>query len=129
MFSEAEIAYLKTQRLGRVATVSSRSQPDVAPVVYDFDGTYFYIPGLDIEQTLKCKNVRRNPRVAFVVDDLESVDPWKPRGIRVHGTAEVMQHKSRFGQGTHIRVRPLKKFVWGIAAPAIVDGRPNITRG
>ena len=38
MFSERELAYLRSQRLARIATVSRRSQPDVAPVGYAFDG-------------------------------------------------------------------------------------------
>jgi pyridoxamine 5'-phosphate oxidase family protein len=28
--------------------------------------------------------------VAFLVDDLESVNPWRPRGIEVRGEAEVL---------------------------------------
>jgi pyridoxamine 5'-phosphate oxidase family protein len=41
MFSEKESAYLKSQRVARIATASKRLQPDVAPVGFDFDGTYF----------------------------------------------------------------------------------------
>ena len=128
MFTETEIAYLRTQRLGRIATTSKIGQPDVAPVVFDFDGTHFYVPGLELQRTLKFKNIQDNPRVAFVVDDLQSVDPWTPRGIRVHGTADAIPHRSRFGAGTYIRIIPRKKYVWGIDEPAIIDGKPNIKR-
>jgi pyridoxamine 5'-phosphate oxidase family protein len=41
MFSENEITYLKSQRIARIATASAQLQPDVAPVGFDFDGTYF----------------------------------------------------------------------------------------
>jgi hypothetical protein len=51
MFSEKEIAYLKSQRLGRIATASKKSQPDVAPVGFDFDGTYFYVGGVNFPKT------------------------------------------------------------------------------
>jgi len=84
MFSETEIAYLKTQPLARIATVSKDGQPDVAPVCFDFDGTYFYVGRvMDLAKTLKFKNVQTNPRVALVIDDLESLEPFTPRGIKV----------------------------------------------
>src|SRR6266481_4671005 len=90
MFSEKDRNYLKTQRLARIATVSEQSQPDVAPVGYEFDGEYFYVGGRTMTATFKYKNVKANPEVALVVDDLESVesvDPWRPRGIRVMAPA------------------------------------------
>jgi len=64
MFSEKEIAYLKSQRLARVATVSKEAQPDVAPVGFDFDGTYFYVGGVNLPKTLKYKKTQNNPSVA-----------------------------------------------------------------
>ncbi len=91
MFSEKEIAYLKSQRLARIATVSKDLQPDVAPVGFEFDGSYFYIGGLDIKRTLKYKNTLSNPRATLVVDDLESTDPWMPRGIKVRGLTEIVE--------------------------------------
>ncbi|HXG67084.1 MAG TPA: PPOX class F420-dependent oxidoreductase, partial [Blastocatellia bacterium] len=71
MFSEQEIAYLKSQRLARIATVSKAMQPDVAPVGFEFDGEHFYIGGLQQTKTLKYKNVfNGNTKVALVVDDM-----------------------------------------------------------
>jgi pyridoxamine 5'-phosphate oxidase family protein len=87
IFSENERDYLKSQRLGRIATAPMSSsngsvQPDVVPVGFDFDGEYFYIGGMNILKSTKYKNVLKNNKVAFVVDDLRTVDPWDPRGIR-----------------------------------------------
>lgn len=59
MFSEKEIAYLTSQRLARIATASKELQPDVAPVGFDFDGTYFYVGGVNLPTTLKYKNISR----------------------------------------------------------------------
>ncbi len=70
MFSEQEAAYLGSQRLARIATVSAKAQPDVAPVGFEFLGEHFYVSGLSLKNTLKYKNVRANKRVALVVDDL-----------------------------------------------------------
>jgi len=114
MFSEKDRNYLKSQRLPRIATVSKQSQPDVAPVGYEFDGEYFYIGGRSMTATFKYKNVKANPKVALVVDDLESVDPWKPRGIRVQGTGELVHRRGYAGEGEYIRIRPQKVRSWGI---------------
>src|SRR5437870_10950798 len=38
----------------------------------------------------KWRDVHSNAKVAFVVDDLASVQPWAPRGIEIRGTAEVL---------------------------------------
>lgn len=43
VFSEAEVNYLKSQRLARVASASLRGVPEVSPVGYEFDGKFFYI--------------------------------------------------------------------------------------
>jgi hypothetical protein len=51
MFSEKEIAYLQSQRLARIATVSSNGEPDVAPVGFTFDRDRFLIGGIDLRRT------------------------------------------------------------------------------
>ncbi len=86
MFSDKEVAYLRSQRLARIATVSQRLQPDVVPVGFEFDGMYFYIGGLHNPATTKYQNVAHgNTKVALVIDDLESIDPWRPRQIKIYG--------------------------------------------
>lgn len=42
MLAEEETNYLRSQRLARLATVSSKGQPDVSPVGFEFDGKNFY---------------------------------------------------------------------------------------
>ncbi len=117
MFSEQEIAYLKAQRLARIATVAPDGQPDVAPVGFEYDGNYFYISGRDPENTRKFRNLREgNNKVALVVDDLESVQPWRPRGIRVYGTAEFVEREGRFGRKRYMRITPHTSWSWGIEA-------------
>jgi pyridoxamine 5'-phosphate oxidase family protein len=91
-FSAAEIAYLQSQRLGRLATVGQNSQPHVVPVGFRFNPALDTIDvgGHDFAKRKKFSDVQRNPRVAFVVDDLASVSPWRPRMIEIRGTAEVL---------------------------------------
>jgi pyridoxamine 5'-phosphate oxidase family protein len=114
MFSATEVAYLASQRLARIATASQALQPDVAPVGFDFDGTYFYVGGRNIPTTLKYKNTQTNPYVALVIDDLESITPWRPRGIKIHGLADRTTRDGYAGAGTYIRITPQKKWSWGI---------------
>lgn len=128
MFSEREVEYIKGQRLARIATVSQESQPDVAPVVFEFDGAYFYIGGLDVKRTLKYKNVQTNPKVALVVDDLESVSPWRPRGVKVHGRAELVSRKGQLGLGDYIRIAPEIYWSWGIENPVFQGDKAVIKK-
>ena len=128
MFSAKEISYIESQRLARIATASEELQPDVAPVGFDFDGTCFFVGGLSLPTTLKYKNVQRNPRVSLVIDDLESTNPWRPRGIKIHGMADLTTREGYAGGGTYIRIRPKEKWSWGIEEPAIKDGKPVTSR-
>ena len=85
MFSKPEADYLKSQLLARIATVNSAGQPDVVPVGLEFDGENFWIGSHDQDiffRGIKYKNVKNgNKLVSLVIDDLESVDPWKPRCV------------------------------------------------
>ncbi len=106
-FTEEEAAYLKSQPLARIATVGPDGQPDVSPVSFEFDGTHFYVGGWAPEQTRRFRNVKAgNARVALVVDDLVSADPWTPRFPRVYGSAELVERQGRFGPGRYMRITP-----------------------
>jgi pyridoxamine 5'-phosphate oxidase family protein len=127
MFSQKETEYLRSQRLARIGTASSTTgdsiQPDVVPVGFDFDGQYFYVSGMNLIKSTTYKNVQKNPKVALVIDDLNSVNPWEPRGIRVYGTADIVTRQGGYMQqtdhpsATYIRIKPLKKWSWGIETP------------
>lgn len=86
-FTEKEAEYLVEQRLGRIATASPDLEPHVVPVGFEFDGSYIYFGGWSLGRTLKFRNIMRNNKVAFVVDDLVSMRPWRVRGIEIRGIA------------------------------------------
>ena len=106
-FSEKEWTFLKEQRLGRLATVSPNMQPHVVPVAFEFDGSYIYFGGWNLKKSLKFRNILQNNKVAFVVDDLVSVNPWAPRGIEIKGIAEILRGKD------YVKIVPFKKSSWG----------------
>ena len=117
-YSEPEIQYLKSQRLARIATATLQGKPDVSPVAFEFDRTHFFVGSHSQEiflSTRKYKNVKDgNKQVALSIDDLESVQPWKPRGIKVNGTAEIVEHNGMFGPGQYLQITPTVSWSWGI---------------
>ena len=118
-FTEEEIAYLKSQPLARIATVGADDQPDVAPVGFEFDGTYFYVGGHAPEKTRKYLNVQAgHAKVALVVDDMVSTSPWTPRFLRVYGTAELIERSGQFDSVHHLRITPDISWSWNL------EGRP-----
>jgi pyridoxamine 5'-phosphate oxidase family protein len=96
IFSQKEIEYLKSQRLARIATAAVSTQdertvqPDVVPVGFDFDGEYLYVGGMNLLKSTKYRNVLKNNKVALVIDDLKSIDPCDPRGMKIYGTADIV---------------------------------------
>jgi len=119
-FTDAEIAHASGQRLGRLATVGPTGQPHVVPVGFRYNPEHdtIDIGGHDFAKRKKFTDVRANPKVAFVVDDLASVSPWRPRGIEIRGKAEILPSGGeRFGPGYDLeifRVRPRRIVSWGI---------------
>jgi pyridoxamine 5'-phosphate oxidase family protein len=91
-FSPAEVAYLDSQRLARIATSGSGGQPHVVPVSFRYnpDTDTIDVGGHGFAKRKKYRDVQSNPRVAIVVDDLASIDPWRPRMIEIRGEAEVL---------------------------------------
>jgi pyridoxamine 5'-phosphate oxidase family protein len=113
------IAYLSTQRLGRLATVDSRGAPQNNPVGFWYNaelGT-IDIGGLRLGATRKFRNLDANPNVAFVVDDLASVQPWRVRCVEIRGRAEALRDQPPLMQGMSpeiIRIHPERVISFGL---------------
>lgn len=111
-FGEAELAYLRGERrLGRLATVGNDGTPHVVPVGWGYNERHGSIDvgGRDFERTKKYRDVQRSGRAAFVVDDLASTNPWRPRGVEVRGRAEALG-----GERPLIRIHPERIVSWGL---------------
>jgi pyridoxamine 5'-phosphate oxidase family protein len=112
VFTRAELAYLHDQRrLGRVATVGGDGMPHVAPVgwAHNLELDTIDVGGREAERTKKFRDVARNGRAAIVIDDLASVDPWRPRGLEVRGRAEAIREPEAL-----IRIYPERIVSWGL---------------
>lgn len=128
-FTDDEVAYLRTQPVARLATVSPTGQPDVVPVAIELDLPHLWICGAS-EQVLRTRKIRNitagNHHVALVFDDVVSVDPFIARGIRIYGTAEEpVQRTGMVGPGYYMRVTPVTSWSWNLAGePAGQDWYP-----
>lgn len=114
VFTPAELRYLTGGRqLGRIATVGADGTPHVVPVswIYNAARDAIDIGGHNLEGSKKFRDVARTGRAAIVIDDLESVDPWRPRAIEVRGRAEAIAMPTPL-----IRIYPERIISWGLEA-------------
>ena len=123
VFTQAELDYLRSQRLGRLATVAPDGRPQNNPVGFfvDPETGVITIGGDRLGATKKFKNVRQGgSAVAFVVDDIASVDPWVVRGVEIRGTAEALTDVDppRPTMSREIiRITPRRIISWGLGGP------------
>ncbi len=110
VFTNAELEYLAGQRLARLATASPDGQPDVSAVGFSVDGDTVVSGGLDLTKTVRYRHLQANPRATVVVDDMASVDPWQPRGVKVRGRATLEDD----GGKPRIRIVPDTVWSWGL---------------
>ena len=97
--SEAEVEFLRSQRIGRLATVSGDGWPHVMPVMYDLgeDGSLeFDADGV------KLRNIEASGRAAMVVDAM-----GPKRGIALQGTCTIIGRE-------RARLTPARRFGWGL---------------
>lgn len=127
-FTDEELRYLASQRLGRLATAAG-GKPHVMPVSFRYNGEHdtIDIGGHDFAKRKKFRDVQQNPQVAFVVDDLASVQPWRPRGIEIRGTAEILRAGGAdiipgFDQEM-FRIKPERIYSWGLVSGVMGAGR------
>ena len=112
VFTDAELQYLAGGlQLGRVATVGADGTPHVVPVgwIYNAARDTIDIGGHELERTKKFRDIARTGRAAIAIDDLESTDPWRPRGVEIRGRAEAIALPTPL-----IRIHPERIVSWGL---------------
>jgi pyridoxamine 5'-phosphate oxidase family protein len=108
IFTENELAYLTSQRLGRMATAQPNGTLQVNPIGYRYnpETDTIDVGGFGMTTSQKFRNVNDNGRVAIVVDDVPSQDPVQVRFLEIRGVAETV--------GEIIRIHPRKIISFGV---------------
>jgi pyridoxamine 5'-phosphate oxidase family protein len=86
------------------------------------------IAGFRMSASQKFRNVSRDGRVALVVDDVVSTQPWRVRFLEVRGTAEAVDMAggaADLDDASVIRIRPTRIVSFGIEEP---PGEPHQTK-
>jgi pyridoxamine 5'-phosphate oxidase family protein len=99
VLTPAELEFLRSQRIGRFATVGPSGWPHVVPVMYSVDdqgALEFDVDGV------KLRNLTAEPRGAMVVDAM-----GPKRGISIQGHARLITPE-------RARLEPVRKFSWGL---------------
>ena len=117
-FTQAEIDYMQSQPLGRLATVNEAGEPHNSPVSfrYNAETDTIDIGGRNMGKSKKFRDATKQGHVAFVIDDV--LPPWKPRGIEIRGRAEThgtggQAVNPNFGDEI-IRIYPTRIIGWGL---------------
>jgi pyridoxamine 5'-phosphate oxidase family protein len=122
-FTAEEIGYLRSQPLARVATLGRGGQPDLVPLAFEYDGEHFWVGGVGaaVAATRKFRNVAAGRRkVALLVDDLVSLQPFIARAIRVYGVAgEPVERTGLVGPGLYARITPRVSWSWNMAGEPV----------
>lgn len=119
MWTDNEWQFLRTQSIGRLATIG-RTGPQIRPVGFRLNGATVDIGGAHLSRTQKWRNLLVDDRVAFVVDDLGGGTTFAPRGVEIRGRAETVQDGEEL-----IRIRPVRVVSWGLdTSPFAPDARP-----
>ncbi len=122
-FTDAELAYFQTQRLGRLATLAADGTLQNNAVGYhpNTDLGTIDIGGWNLGASRKFRNIAKTGEVAFIIDDIASVDPWKVRGIEIRGRAEALTDQEPGSEHLSpelIRIHPRTIFSWGVEPDA-----------
>ena len=118
VFTPAEIEYLTSQRIGRIATVNAEGQPHVVPARFRYNPELdtIEVGGHGMGTSKKFRDAVKTGRVAVVVDDLPQ--PRQVRGVEIRGSAEaVMEGGKEIWPDVDpqfIRITPTYITSWGI---------------
>jgi len=86
--------YLKTQRLGRLASITTLGLPHIVAVAYVNDETNLYFS--TFTKTKKVRIIRKNKKVAFIVDDSGGSAGW--RYVTVEGNGFLITNSEEFSR-------------------------------
>ena len=117
-FTQAELAFLRKQPIGRLCTIGPAGDPQIRPVAVHLgaDDATIEVAGPILAQTQKWRNVLRNPQVSFIVDHVVP-QPRNVRGLEIRGTATThpdARPPADGFSGDIIRIVPRRIVAWGL---------------
>jgi nitroimidazol reductase NimA-like FMN-containing flavoprotein (pyridoxamine 5'-phosphate oxidase superfamily) len=93
--TEAEVSFVRWERVARFASVDAEGQPHVVPICPVLDGDHVVFAS---EPTAKLRFLRDNPRCAIVWDDY--VEDWNlNRQVQVRGRAAIVADGDAWDRG------------------------------
>jgi len=135
--TQTEIDYLASQPLGRLATVQPDGTLQNNPVGYRYNSSTgtIDIAGYNMAASRKFRNVADNGRVAFVVDDIVSTQPWRVRCLEIRGFGEAIDpatDPTAMVDAAIIRIHPRRIISFGLDNSEIdphllVPSKRNVT--
>ncbi len=125
-FTLEEIAYLQSQRYGRLATIDPAGELHVVPVTFRYHPEHdcIEIGGENLAQTKKYRDALSHGRVAFVVDDVQP--PMKMRMVEIRGTVEGLPEGGKEMREAFaleiLRITPTRIVSFGLSESAQARG-------
>jgi PPOX class probable F420-dependent enzyme len=95
MLSSEHVAFLASQRVGRLATADARGNPHVVPVCFAIEHDTLYVTIDEKQKRASARPLKRlrnmidNPSVAFVADRYD--EDWRRLGwVMLRGRADIL---------------------------------------
>jgi pyridoxamine 5'-phosphate oxidase family protein len=117
--TDAEQRFLARQPLGHLATIGPDGTPQVKPLGFTYNAALgtIDIAGFNMAGSAKYRNIRANPRVALVVDEVTEASMEGAHFLEIRGTAEaVTGQASADGHlaAEIIRIRPRRVIAYNV---------------
>ena len=139
ILTDAERRFLASQPRGHLATIGPDGTPQVKPVGFTYNAALgsIDIAGFNMGGSAKYRNIRSNPRVAFVVDEMTEESMEGAHFLEIRGTAEAASGPARTDghlAAEIIRIHPRRVIAYhvdarqpGLQARDVAgDSRPNV---
>ena len=140
ILTDAERRFLDSQPRGHLATIGPDGTPQVKPLgfTWNADLETIDIAGWNMGGSAKYRNVKSNPRVAFVVDQVTEDTMEGAHFLEIRGTAEaVIGRPSADGHlaAEMIRIHPRRVLAYNVdpeqpglqsRSVAAGDSQPNV---
>ncbi len=115
LFTDRELEYLQSQRLARIATVSGDEQPDLARWLQFRRRIVRHRRQKQSGNVQVQERAGRPPEGRLCGGRSGLRVPLAAAGRQIHGAAEIVARQEGYaGPGEYLRVRPARKWSWGL---------------